>query len=83
MARTYIDGLMDEAEYYRQKRLLELESLVIPEVQAAEEAGKLLLDMPRLWALANETERRQLLIGMLDAVYLDTRHNQVVMTLPR
>ena len=51
MARAYTDGLFPDEEYSRQKRLLELEleSLVIPEANAAEKAGKLLLDLPKLW----------------------------------
>ena len=32
---------------------LELESLIIPEANAAEEAGKLIMNLPRLWEKAN------------------------------
>ena len=75
MARAYMDGLFPDDEYHRQKRLLEmeLESLVVPEANAAEEAGKLVQDLPRLWAGANLVERRKLLLAMLDAVYVDAR----------
>jgi len=62
---------------------LELESLVVPEVEAAEEAGKLLQDLPRLWSLANVTERRAILVSMLDAIYIDTRHNLMVAIKPK
>ena len=43
MGRTYIDGLLDNADYSRQKWMLELEleSFVVPEVKATEEARKL------------------------------------------
>ena len=46
MAKTHIDGLIEDNEYSRQKKVLEmeLESLVVPEVRAAEKAGKLLQD---------------------------------------
>ena len=73
MARAYVDGLFPEEEYHRQKRLLEmeLESLVVPHANAAEEAGKLLNDLPELWAGANLEERRKLLLAMLDVVYVD------------
>ena len=56
-------GLFDEIEYQRQKKSLEwkLESLLIPEVDAEKEAGRLLEDIPRLWAGTNLQERRQLL----------------------
>ena len=46
---------------------------VVPQANASEEAGKLLLDLPRLWAEANLEERRKLLVTMLDAVYVDTK----------
>lgn len=47
MAKAYIDGLLPEDEYNRQRRLLEmeLESLLLPGANAAEEAGKLLLNL--------------------------------------
>jgi site-specific DNA recombinase len=75
MAKAYIDGVFPDEEYHRQKRLLEmeLESLVVPQANAAEEAGKLILNLKELWAGANLTERRQLLLSMLDAVYFDTK----------
>jgi site-specific DNA recombinase len=62
---------------------LELESLVVPEVQTSEEAGNLLRDLPRLWSLANLDEQRKLLVSILDAVYIDTRHNLVVAVKPK
>lgn len=63
---------------------LELESLVVPEVSAAEEAGRLLADLPALWRDANLEERRKLLLGMLDAVYVETRElKQVVAIQPK
>ncbi len=85
MGRTYIDGLFDDAEYSRQKRMLELEleSLVIPEIHSAEQAGKLLLDFPRLWSLAKLEEQRKLLVSMLDAVYIDTKNNLIVAVKPK
>ena len=52
-------GLSDEIEYHLQKKSLEweLESLLIPEVDAAKEAGGLLADMPRLWVGVTLQER--------------------------
>ena len=48
MGRAYIDGLLPDDEYSRQKKLLEmeLESLVVPGANAAEEAGNLLINLP-------------------------------------
>lgn len=80
MAKAYMDGLFPDEEYHRQKKLLEmeLESLVIPHANAAEEAGKLILDLPRLWANANDEERRRLLLTMLDAVYVDAKKTKSI-----
>ena len=85
MAKTYIDGLLEDNEYSRQKKVLEmeLESLVIPEIRAAEEAGKLLQDFPRLWSLANLEEQKKLMVSMLDAVYIDTKNNLIVTIKPK
>jgi site-specific DNA recombinase len=83
MAKAYMDGLFPDEEYHRQKRLLEmeLESLVVPEANAAEEAGRLVLDLPNLWAGGNLTERRKLLLAMLDAVYVDPREDKRIVAL--
>ena len=81
MARAYVDGLFPEEEYHRQKRLLEMESLVVPEANAAEEAGKLLNDLPELWAGANLGERRRLLLAILDAVYVDAKEDKCIVAI--
>jgi hypothetical protein len=80
MARAYMDNLFPDEEYHRQKRLLEmeLESLIVPQANAAEEAGKLLKDIPKLWAGANLEERRKLLLTMLDAVYVDAKEDKCI-----
>jgi len=85
MGRIYIDGLLDDAEYSRQKQMLELEleSLVIPEIHVAEEAGKLLQNLPQIWSLATPGEQRKLLVSMLDAVYIDTKNNMIVAIKPK
>ena len=83
MAKTYIDGVFPDGEYYRQKKLLEmeLESLVVPQADAAEEAGKLILDLPTLWIKANQEEKRKLLLTMLDAVYVDAKKTKSVIAI--
>jgi len=80
MAKAYIDGVFPDEEYHRQKKLLELEleSLVIPQANAAEEAGKLIMDLPRLWENATIAERRKLLLTMLDAVYMDAKETKSI-----
>ena len=85
LAKIYLDGLLPDDEYKRQKQQLqmELESLVVPQANAAEEAGKLLQDLPKLWSKANLTEKHQLLTIMLDAVYMDTSRNVIVAIKPK
>jgi site-specific DNA recombinase len=80
MAKAYIDGVFPDEEYNRQKRLLEmeLESLVVPAANAAEEAGRLILNLKSLWAEANLEERRKILMSMLDAVYFDTKTSKAL-----
>ncbi|MDD5287522.1 MAG: recombinase family protein [Dehalococcoidales bacterium] len=75
MTKAFIDGLFPDEEYHRQKKLIEmeLESLVVPQADAAEEAGKLILNLPTLWNEANLEERRKLLLTMLDAVYFESK----------
>jgi len=48
---------------------------VVPEVNAAEDAGKLLQDLPRLWEQATLEGRRSLLQAMLEAVYVDHKED--------
>ena len=74
LGEVYLDGLKSRDDYRREKRFLEdqLASLVVPGVDAAHEAGKLLEELPRLWEEADLGERRKLLMTMLEAVYVDT-----------
>ena len=48
------------------------------------EAGKLLENLPDLWEEADLSERRKILMAMLDAVYVDTvEENSVVAIRPK
>jgi len=80
---AYVDGLYSDADYQRQKRSLitELESLVVPEVDAAAEAGRLICRLPELWNGATPEERRDLLTTMLDGVYVDLKETRTVVAL--
>ncbi len=83
LGRAYVDGLVPDEEYHRQKMLMEmeLESLVVPQANAAEEAGALIRDMPKLWDGANLEERRRLLLTMLDAVYVDSQESRSIVAI--
>ena len=86
LAQVYVDGHYPEDQYRQgnQRLELELESLLVPEVSAAEEAGRLLSDLPALWQDANLEEQRKILLGMLDAIYVETRDlKQVVAIQPK
>ena len=85
LGKAYVDGVYDDEEYKRQKRTAELElgSLVLPEADAAAEAGKLISELQRLWSGANLEERRKLLMTMLDAVYVDSSENTIVAIKPK
>ena len=67
----------------RKKRSVEdkLATLEVPGVDAAMETGKLLEDLPVLWEEADLTERRKLLMAMLDAVYVDTVEEKSVVAI--
>ena len=74
LGQVYVDGNISDDEYGRQKKRLEekLRSLVVPDAEAAVTAGKLVEDLPRLWKKADLTERRRILMTMLESVYVDT-----------
>ena len=45
------------------------------------EAGRLVQRLPELWAAANLSERRRLLLSVLDAVYVDAREARGVVSI--
>ena len=53
--------------------------MVIPVVDSIKEAGRLVMDLPRLWDGATIEERR-LLLAMLDAVYVDTKERRAIVS---
>ena len=63
---------------------MELEILVVPGAEAAEEAGRLVEHLPELWREADLAERHGLLLTMLDGVYVDARESRsIVMIRPK
>ncbi len=83
LGKAYVDGLYSDEDYRREKRGLEekLAGLVVPEVDATRQAGKLLEELPNLWEDADLGERRKILVTMLDAVYVDTVEEKSVVAL--
>ncbi len=80
LSRVYLDGSLSDADYEREKVGLnmQLRSLVIPEMNAAEEAARLIGNLPELWAKAEVRERRDLLVSLLDGVYIDMKETRSV-----
>ena len=56
---------------------------MLPEADAAAEAGRLIWRLPKLWSGANLEERRKLMLAMLDAVYVDSKENMIVAIKPK
>ena len=79
----HLDGLKTRDDYIREKKSLEdaLDSLVVPGLDAAREAGNVLESLPTLWGEANLSERRMLLLSMLDAVYVDTVEEKAIVAI--
>ena len=73
LAQVYVDGHLTEEEYRRQKKQQEekLRLLIVPDADAAVTVGKFLEHLSRLWEKADHSERRRILLTMLDAVYVD------------
>jgi hypothetical protein len=73
LREVYLEGDLPREQYVPRKKALESElaSLVIPDVDAAHEAGRLLEELPMLWDDAGLAERRLLLTAMLDEVHVD------------
>ncbi len=86
LAQVYYDGHVPSEEYRWQKKQQEekLRSLVVPDADATVTAGKLLEDLPAMWKKADLGERRQILLTMLDAVYVDpVEERRIVAIRPR
>ena len=83
LGQVYIDGGLDGDEYLRQKKLAEqkLRTLVVPEADVTQQAGALLENLPIFWKKADLTERRQILLTMLDAVYVDTVEERTIVAI--
>jgi site-specific DNA recombinase len=83
LGQVYVDGLKPYEEYRREKRQLEekLQLLVVPGIDAAQQAGQLLENLPALWAAADLGERHKILLTMLDGVYVDTVEDKAIVAI--
>ncbi|MFQ6026761.1 MAG: hypothetical protein ACE5Q6_04505 [Dehalococcoidia bacterium] len=54
---------------------------VLPGIEEAQEAGKLLESLPELWGAADMGERRKILMTMLEAVYVETVEERAIVAL--
>ena len=85
LGRAYVDGLIADRAYQAETKQLKerIASLVVPEVDIAMEAGALLEQVQDLWQEATIAERHDLLTGMLEAVYIDLPHREIVGVTPK
>jgi DNA invertase Pin-like site-specific DNA recombinase len=83
LGQVYLDNLLALDEYQRQKRQLEerLGTLVVPEMDAVQQAGNLLENLSQLWEEANLGERWRILQAMLEGVYVDTVEEKSIVAL--
>ncbi len=83
LGQVYIDGLKGQDEYQRGKKRLEekLFDLVVPGLDSVEEAGKLLENLPKLWRKASLSDRRRILMTMLDAVYVECKEEKRIVAI--
>ena len=84
LGKAFVDGMVDEPDYERDKAQLEfdLTVLVVPEADAVAEAAWLVQRLPELWAAADLPERRRLLLTVLaNAVYVDARKARAVVSM--
>jgi len=83
LGKAYADDLISDEDYERYKAQYEfdLASLVVPEADAMVEAGRLEQRLPELWAAADLSERRRLLLTLLDAVYVDIHDAKAVVSI--
>jgi DNA invertase Pin-like site-specific DNA recombinase len=83
LGRAYVDNLYSEPDYLREKRYIEMEmeSLLVPEADAAQNAGRLIEHLSTLWDEADMEERRKLLLTMLDGIYFDTKEAKSIVAI--
>ncbi len=83
LREVYLEGDLPRDQYGERKRSLEVQlaSLVIPDVDAAQEAGRLLEGLATLWQEADLRERCRLLRAMLEAVYVDSVEERAIVAL--
>ena len=84
LGQVYVDDdNMDYEDYKRRKKKLEwqLSDLVVPGINAMREAGRILENLPELWAKANLGERHKLLMSMLEAVYVDSKEEKCIVAI--
>ena len=83
LGKAYVDGLVEEGEYNIQRKLLQdsLDTLVVPEMDAAIKAGELIENLDKIWQGSTPEEKHKLLTIMLDAVYVDLLNTRTIVGL--
>ena len=78
-------GRLSESEYRSRvtRDIEELDRLQLPETDDVTRAGKLLENFDQIWSDATRHEHNELLLQMLDAVYIDPDNRRLVAILPK
>ena len=81
----YDVGSVSEAKFRTEYLRLneELDRLQLPETDDVTRAGELLDDFPQIWSDATRHEHNELLLLMLDAVYIDPENRRLVSIQPK
>jgi DNA invertase Pin-like site-specific DNA recombinase len=85
LRQLFLMGDLPEASYKSERDALkaQIATLHPPQMPDIEAAGALLADFRQIWQLATDTERRDLIRSLLEAVYLDKEQGPVVAIEPR
>ncbi len=84
-ARLYLDGLMDDEEYERERAEVQgrLDQLVIPETDSVLEAGVTISTLGDVWPYASQEERRQICQWVFQDVFVDMHAKRIVRVTPK
>lgn len=85
LQRSYLEVEIDEATYRRDRAetQTQLDALVIPAVPDVVAAGQFLESLAHVWAEATQAERRDILKGLLERVFVDVAGARIVCVEPQ
>ena len=84
-ARLFLDGVMAEEEYERERAEIRsrLDQLVIPDASNVVEAGVTISTLGDVWQYASPQERRQICQWVFQDIFVDMHHKRIVRVTPK